>query len=224
VCSYSEEDNLTRQRGWSRSRTLSVSYAGAGKILNKNILMIFINLQILLLSLLATSPMEPRGSTTAIPEELMLDYAEITSIPPLPLWTLLAADKENASTALKLAEDEKDYNELFNGNISTSEDNLDDILNDESEPESPRKCERQSNATEKQQCLLSHFGPKQGQLLSRLLTHTHLPGLSSLDQMHLLALADTVSTCNTDFADRFVDKTQFAKDSSAPQEGEVCSG
>lgn len=31
VCSYSEEDNLTRQRGWSRSRTLSVSYAGNGK-------------------------------------------------------------------------------------------------------------------------------------------------------------------------------------------------
>lgn len=38
--------------------------------------------------------MEQRGSTTAIPEELTLDYAEITSIPPLPLWTLLAADKE----------------------------------------------------------------------------------------------------------------------------------
>lgn len=29
-----------------------------------------------------------------LPEELTLDYAEITSIPPLPLWTLLAADKE----------------------------------------------------------------------------------------------------------------------------------
>lgn len=29
-----------------------------------------------------------------MPEELTLDYAEITSIPPLPLWTLLAADKE----------------------------------------------------------------------------------------------------------------------------------
>lgn len=28
-------------------------------------------------------------------------------------------------------------------------------------------------------------------------------GLSSLDQMHLLALADTVSTCNTDLAERF---------------------
>jgi DmX-like protein len=28
----------------------------------------------------------------------MLDYAEITSIPPLPLWTLLAADQETANT------------------------------------------------------------------------------------------------------------------------------
>ena len=58
-----------KPRGWSKSRTLSVSYAG-------------------------TSPLEHRGSTTAIPEEVTLDYAEITSIPPLPLWTLLAADKE----------------------------------------------------------------------------------------------------------------------------------
>lgn len=34
-----------------------------------------------------------------MPEELTLDYAEITSIPPLPLWTLLAADKEVAGLA-----------------------------------------------------------------------------------------------------------------------------
>jgi len=36
-----------------------------------------------------------------IPEELTLDYAEITSIPPLPLWTLLAADKETISSQQK---------------------------------------------------------------------------------------------------------------------------
>lgn len=36
-----------------------------------------------------------------IPEELTLDYAEITSIPPLPLWTLLAADKESTSSNLQ---------------------------------------------------------------------------------------------------------------------------
>lgn len=33
-----------------------------------------------------------------IPEELTLDYAEITSIPPLPLWTLLAADRETMTS------------------------------------------------------------------------------------------------------------------------------
>ena len=32
-----------------------------------------------------------------MPEEVTLDYTEINSIPPLPLWTLLAADKETTS-------------------------------------------------------------------------------------------------------------------------------
>ena len=30
-----------------------------------------------------------RTSVSAMPEELTLDYTEINSIPPLPLWTLL---------------------------------------------------------------------------------------------------------------------------------------
>lgn len=63
-----------------------------------------------------------------------------------------------------------------------------------------------------------------GRILSRLLTHTHLPGLSSLDQMHLLALADTVSTCNTDLAERFaIDAaaSAMAKESLVGQSDEV---
>lgn len=154
-----------------------------------------------------------------IPEELTLDYAEITSIPPLPLWTLLAADKETLSS--QKTEDVKDYEELFDGNF-TQEESLDDLLDDESE--SPRRLDRRSSIPERQG--LSHFGPRQGQLLSRLLTHTHLPGLSSLDQMHLLALADTVSTCNTDFAEKFVidaAKTAIAKENltGMPDTGNV---
>ncbi|XP_075227186.1 rabconnectin-3 alpha isoform X2 [Lycorma delicatula] len=191
VCTFSDEENLTRQRGWSRSRTLSVSYAAG-----------------------TTSPLEQRGSTTAIPEELMLDYAEITSIPPLPLWTLLAADKETL-TKPQGCDDQKDYNELFDGNVSAGDQTLDDLLEDDDEPDSPMKRERRQSGNTEKQSTLSHFGPRQGRLLSRLLTHTHLPGLSSLDQMHLLALADTVSTCNTDFAERFVidaAKTAIAKE------------
>lgn len=91
----------------------------------------------------------------------------------------------------------------------------------EEDPESPRRFDRRSSIPERQ--YLSHFGPRQGQLLSRLLTHTHLPGLSSLDQMHLLALADTVSTCNTDFAERFANdaaKTAIAKENLTGNPGD----
>lgn len=197
-----DEESAVRQRGWSRSRTLSVSYIGAG----------------------TTSPLEQRGSTTAIPEELTLDYAEITSIPPLPLWTLLAADKEAPTMSAQMNEDQHDYNDLFDGNVAMADESLDDIL--EEEPDSPRRHDRRPSVNPERQGL-SHFGPRQGRLLSRLLTHIHLPGLSSLDQMHLLALADTVSTCNTDFAERFaIDaaKTAIAKENlSGIPEGEDIS-
>lgn len=53
-----------------------------------------------------SSPLgEPRGSTTQIPEEVTLDYAEISSIPPLPLWILLAADKEMLGNPQKTDDD-----------------------------------------------------------------------------------------------------------------------
>lgn len=42
-----------------------------------------------------------------MPEELTLDYAEITSIPPLPLWTLLAADKEVSGNSSQKKEESK---------------------------------------------------------------------------------------------------------------------
>ena len=40
------------------------------------------------------------------------------------------------------------------------------------------------------------FGTRQAALLTSVLTHTQLPGLSSVDQMHLLALADTLASCS----------------------------
>ncbi|XP_032514293.2 dmX-like protein 2 isoform X1 [Danaus plexippus] len=176
--SQGDEDSISRQRGWSRSRTLSVSFAAG-----------------------AASPLD---GVTQITEDVQLDYAELTSVPPLPLWTLLVADKESAHNPSTIQE-AKDYNELFEGSMEV-EDDLDALLLEEEDG-----IDRRPSMPERQ--LLSHFGPRQGRILSRLLTHTHLPGLSSLDQMHLLALADTVSTCDADFAERLtncarVDVTQ----------------
>lgn len=106
----------------------------------------------------------------------------------------------------------QEYNDLFDSNIG-NEDNLDDLLDEDENERSQRFDNRRASIPDRQS--LSHFGPRQGQLISRLLTHTHLPGLSSLDQMHLLALADTVATCNTDFAERFINdaaKTAISKE------------
>ncbi|XP_061395403.1 dmX-like protein 2 [Musca vetustissima] len=181
------DDASITQKSWSRSRTLSISYAPD-----------------------TTIQADHRGSTTQIPEELMLDYAEITSIPPLPLWVLLNADKESSNQGTVLSEDAKDYDQLFE--MDTVDDSLDDLLDNENEY---KRSDRRLSIPEKQN--ISHFGPRQGQILSRLLTHTHLPGLSSLDQMHLLALADTVSTCNTDFSEKFI--TESGKSTSKEASG-----
>lgn len=73
-----------------------------------------------------------------------------------------------------------------------------------------------SKKVEKPRLMLFHL--PSGRILSRLLTHTHLPGLSSLDQMHLLALADTVSTCDADFAERFANNAKVDVTQGAGQE------
>lgn len=104
----------------------------------------------------------------------------------------------------------QDYNDLFDSNLN-DDDNLDELLEDDEE----RRFDNRRPSIPNERQSLAHFGPRQGQLISRLLTHTHLPGLSSLDQMHLLALADTVATCNTDFAERFINdaaKTAISKE------------
>ena len=76
-----------------------------------------------------------------------------------------------------------------------------DLLLSESPPVNKRKNKRKSanNAQSAQhlQQQYFHFGPQQASLLTNVLTHTQLPGLSSVDQMHLLALADTLASCDS---------------------------
>ena len=80
--SFNDDAGNRSPRNWSRSRTLSVSYPNGA-------------LSPGALGLEASGEVKNRASLTGIPEELTLDYTQINSIPPLPLWTLLAADKEN---------------------------------------------------------------------------------------------------------------------------------
>ena len=167
------DDSKTKQSGWSRSRTLSVNAPNQS----------------------FSGSREGRGSLSR-PEDLSLTLLEVKAVPPLPLWLLLKADKE-ATMPQQQENKEETYAELFGSSIPVIED---DVLHlDEDEVERPQR--RTSMAHESKS--LAYFGPRQAQFLAAMLTHTQLPGLSSLDQMHLLALADTVASCNVDFADKF---------------------
>ncbi|KFM72487.1 DmX-like protein 2, partial [Stegodyphus mimosarum] len=186
-------------RTWSRTRAMSLAAST---------------------SPLPHSPNDQRGSISVFPEEVTLDYVEIQSIPPLPLFTLLATDKETHMQPSPTShEDEsldQDYTGLFD--ITTSvEDSLDDILHNKSSGES--KKERPSFSVNEKKIHLSNFSPNQASLLTRFLTHSHLPGLSSLDQMHLLALADTVASFNTALVDRFSADPALSKDAKSSVEG-----
>lgn len=155
------------------------------------------------------------GSTTRDPREMFsrtesADYTEIDSIPPLPLYALLAADEETATNANErtdaltdgvsahgvLTSSHKDaYDELFVGGGGSVED-LDPFDDDDDD---------ENDASAKVIDLSKYspvfFGPEQAQVLSGHLLHSSLPGLSRIEQMSLMALADTIASTSTAIGD-----------------------
>ncbi|CAG2169135.1 unnamed protein product [Oppiella nova] len=159
-------------RSWLRSRTLSVAAPTSPHQLN--------------------SPHDSENFPI-IAEEVQLDYTEITSIRPLPLYALIEADDKNEFQSNNKPDDnDLDYDNLFDSNFKSQvEDTLDEILgrsafNFNTKPKKPIRKDKDT----------TNFGLRQARILTKLLTHSHLPGLSSLDQMHLLALADSVASFN----------------------------
>lgn len=71
-----------------------------------------------------------------------------------------------------------------------------DTLLSESPPKRKNRRKHANGAMSAQHLQQQYFqfGPRQAALLTNVLTHTQLPGLSSVDQMHLLALADTLAS------------------------------
>ncbi|KAM7285267.1 dmX-like protein 2 [Ixodes scapularis] len=184
------EDSM---RGWSRSRTLSLAAPATGP----------------------SGTHSPKDGGNVVPEELQLDYVEIQSIPPLPLFALLAADKQTAqlaalgrmdispgadATEVASPQEQHDYSTLFES-APKKDKSLEDFLQEEdAQPKAKPLRDRHKSAPDKNP---NHFGMRQARLLTQLLTHCHLPGLSSVDQMHLLALADTIASFHATLADRF---------------------
>lgn len=147
----------------------------------------------------AVSPSE----ATTIPEEHQPDYIEISSIPPLPLYALLAADEDSSFKSVDASANantpNQDYNGLFN--TGSFDEELEDPFDMDEVFGSPKMDARKRHLSSVPGAT-NQFGPAQSQLLARHLTHTQLPGLSSLDQMYLLALADTVARTKLDFTEK----------------------
>lgn len=129
------------------------------------------------------------------------DYTEIDSIPPLPLYALLAADQDATFVSEETSKipqgsehhdkrkTEDQYSDLFQIPSVTTEDFIDF---------EPEKRESKSKVINLSQYGPTYFGREHASVLSSHLMHSSLPGLTRLEQMFLVALADTVATTSTE--------------------------
>ncbi|KAM5331615.1 dmX-like protein 1 isoform 4-T4 [Glossophaga mutica] len=146
------------------------------------------------------------GSTTRDPQAFNksenTDYTEIDSVPPLPLYALLAADDDNSHSSLEKSSNQstlsnsnqlskESYDELFQNSTLVTDGNT---LETDEENTKPRIIDLSQYSP-------TYFGPEHAQVLSGHLLHSSLPGLSRMEQMSLMALADTIATTSTDIGE-----------------------
>jgi hypothetical protein len=160
-------------------------------------------------------------SEREVPEEQNLNYLEIKSIPPLPMFALYAADYDlysteqfneaGSNTNIEPSEGKnvENYNELFerkaeNEDIDEETFKVDD-LDDENESDDEKKANNRQNLEDielKKRLLndlnANNFNSKVCNILIEYLMHVRLAGLDSLDQMYLVALVDTVANVKCD--------------------------
>ncbi|XP_077146958.1 dmX-like protein 1 isoform X1 [Ranitomeya variabilis] len=150
------------------------------------------------------------GSTSRDPKTFSkpetADYTEIDSVPPLPLYALLAADEDSSftSTVEKSSNHNnsnkqtdsnangENYDELFQAPTLSA----DELTNLDSDEESTKP-----QIIDLSQYSPTYFGPEHSTVLSRHLLHSSLPGLTRIEQMSLMALADTIATTSTDIGE-----------------------
>ncbi|TRY93847.1 hypothetical protein DNTS_023768, partial [Danionella cerebrum] len=138
------------------------------------------------------------------------DYTEINSIPPLPLYALLSADQE---TSYKAKWGKGDSEEVGNSGKVTEQDlqkqpqdqyadlfQVQAVTTDDFVSFAAEKPEKKSRVINLSQYGPTYFGPEHAQVLSSHLMHSSLPGLTRLEQMFLVALADTVATTSAEVA------------------------
>jgi len=154
-------------------------------------------------------PMDVTGSAGLV-DDHSPNYVEISSIPALPLYALLAADSavpaheldhKTGTVTRAAAADHRnaDYTTLFTTETN-ADDTLEEPLNTDPDVGIAMRAPPVESSLPASTTNMLEFTPAQAHLLVRHLTHTQLPGLSSLDQMYLLAVAETVANTKVDFS------------------------
>ncbi|KAM7415976.1 hypothetical protein PAMA_018173 [Pampus argenteus] len=133
-------------------------------------------------------------------ENSSTDYTEISSVPPLPLYALLAADEDTSPKPDKVGSVSGD-----SGHGSSHTDAYDELFHTPNiadlDPLDSDQEETGNKVIDLSQYSPTYFGPEHAQVLSSHLLHSSLPGLTRMEQMSLMALADTIATTSTDFRD-----------------------
>ncbi|XP_075457257.1 dmX-like protein 1 isoform X2 [Ascaphus truei] len=150
------------------------------------------------------------GSTARDPKTFTkaqsADYTEIDSVPPLPLYALLAADEDSSFTSA-MEKSSNHNNSNKNGDRSVNEENYDELFqvptlsSDELTTLESEEESTKPQVIDLSQYSPSYFGPEHSQVLSSHLLHSSLPGLTRMEQMSLMALADTIATTSTDIGE-----------------------
>nr|XP_033775682.1 dmX-like protein 2 isoform X3 [Geotrypetes seraphini] len=132
------------------------------------------------------------------------EYTEIDSIPPLPLYALLSADSD---TTYKVSEEMTKRSQVPDGYLGAkTEDQYEDLfhvqnITDDFIGFEIEKRESKSKVINLSQYGPTYFGREHASVLSSHLMHSSLPGLTRLEQMFLVALADTVATTSTELGE-----------------------
>ncbi|MFH4976062.1 hypothetical protein AB6A40_002771 [Gnathostoma spinigerum] len=169
-----------------------------------------------------------RGLSTTF-DDANPDYDELESIAPLPLYLLMTADNvvssENAEKAANINQADQ-YESLFDIQQEDGRDNLDDVLNSDVEAGSipHRRSSFTADCIPQLDQVSVVFTAKHNRALTEILTHTHLPGLSSVDQMHLLAVADTISHFSADVMDKLAQANAVFHPSQPAVTSDAASG
>ncbi|GFO28212.1 Dmx-like protein 2 [Plakobranchus ocellatus] len=156
-----------------------------------------------------------------------IHYVEIKSIPPLPLYALIAADKETTPLPSEMKSSthqtnkEPDYSDLLDTNIQRVEDDLDEQLLSTSADSvgSLPKRSRLPSGNKTGSVNPYSFNTAQADVLREYLYKLNLPGLSGNDQFHLAALAEVMGSTTLGLGENTAENHQTEQQGSVDECG-----